>query len=194
MNQLEFDFIGIQDQPSKARLINESVIDFDEKFEWHRTCKLGDWILDKTPYGWRAYYKVQDIKRWFVTIYQRLRYGVADSECWSLDYTLSLYILPRLKHFKKMTRYTYPSNITPERWEEILDEMIWAFEYMLNEDKFIKFPMSSIDFNDPSSFNREKTPEQKQDWIRYLDESNALQYRKNQALLLFAKYYESLWD
>lgn len=194
MNQLEFDFIGIQDQPSKARPINESVIDFDEKIDWHRTCKLGDWILDKTPYGWRAYYKVQDIKRWFVTIYQRLRYGVADSECWSLDYTLSLYILPRLKHFKKMKRYTYPDGITPERWEEILDEMIWAFEFMLDEDKFIKFPETGIDFNDPSSFNREKTPEQKQDWIRYLDESNALQYRKNQALLLFAKYYESLWD
>lgn len=194
MNQLEFDFIGIQDKPSKARPINESVIDFDEKIEWYRTSKLVDWVLDNTPYGWRAYYKFHDIKRWVVSTYQRIRYGVADSECWSLDYTLSRYILPRLKHFKKMKRYTYPDGITPERWEEILDEMIWAFEFMLDEDKFIKFPETGIDFKDPNSFNREKTPQQKQDWQRYLDESTKLHYRKNQALLLFAKYYEALWD
>lgn len=194
MNQLEFDFIGIHNQVSRARTINEDVIELNEKFEWHRTSKWGDYILDHVPYGWRVYYKIQDIKRWFVSTYQRMRYGVADSECWSLDYTFTRYILPRLKHFKKMNRYTYPDGITPEKWEEILDEMIWAFEFMLDEDKFIKFPETGIDFSDPESFNREKTPEQKQDWQRYLDESKKLQHRKKEALLLFAKYYESLWD
>lgn len=199
MNQLEFDFIGIHNQQSLARPIKESTIDLNDEFivecgDWHKTSKLGDWIFDHMPYGWRIYDKYSQTKQWLISSYQRIRYGVADSECWSLSHTLTSYILPRLKHFKKINCHTYPNGITPEEWEKILDEMIWAFEFMLDEDKFIKFPKTNIDFNDVTSFNREKTPEQKQDWTRYLDESKKLHHRKKEALLLFAKYYEDLWD
>ncbi len=70
--------------------------------KWYRTNKFGDWLFDTVPYGWRVYYKCHDIKRWFISTYQRIRYGVSNEECWSLDATFSKFILPRLKHFKKM--------------------------------------------------------------------------------------------
>ena len=200
MNQLEFDFIGIHNQESiRARPINEAAIELEENpiiniDDWHRTSKWGDWILDHIPYGWRIYYRYYDVQRWIISTYQRIRYGVADQECWSLDYTLTNYILPRLKHFKKMKRHTYPNDITPEEWEKILDEMIWAFEYMADEDKFIQFPDTGTDIFDVNSFNRKKTEKQQHDWDQYLSKSKQLQYRKNEALLLFAKYYEALWD
>ena len=36
-----------------------------EDFEWYKTNKYGDWILDHIPYGWRLYYKYCDIRLWF---------------------------------------------------------------------------------------------------------------------------------
>jgi len=123
-----------------VKKINESL----EKAEasalepWYRTNKYGDWILDHIAYGWRIYYKYYDVKRWFISTYQRMRYGVSDSECWSLDWTLTNFILPRLKHFKKINVHTHPPDITPERWEEILDELIWTFEYMHDEESSIQ--------------------------------------------------------
>ena len=51
-------------------------------------------------------------------------------ETWNLDVTLAKYILPRLKLYKKLT-IAYPGcgeADTFEKWEEILDKMIWSFE------------------------------------------------------------------
>jgi hypothetical protein len=135
---------------------------------WYRTNKYRDWLLDHIAYGWRIYYKYYDVKRWFIDTYQRMRYGVTDSECWSLSHTLTEFILPRLKHFKKINVHSYPPDITPEQWNEILDELIWTFEYMENEQKFNPVPPIEFEGGDINNYfkniNREKTPEQKQAW------------------------------
>ena len=180
--------------------INESL----EKSEdtdlepWYKTNKYGDWLLDHIAYGWRIYYKYYDVKRWFIDVYQRTRYGVADSECWSLDYTLTKFILPRLKHFKKINVHTHPPDITPERWEEILDELIWTFEYMLDEEKFNPMPpVMYVRGNIDQYFEnvkREQTPEQKQAWENYIKKSQELEERRKKGMLLFAEYYQQLWD
>ena len=164
----------------------------DSEIEWHRTCKFGDWLLDKIPYGWRMYYKFYDIKRWFISTYQRMRYGVVDEECWSLDLTFSKFILPRLKHFKKMKRYGYHPDMTPEEWESVLDELIWTFEYLSDDERFNPFP----DFYKGKewNFNLEKTPEQKQLFDEWMKKNNELEERKQKGLELFAKYYCHLWD
>ena len=150
-----------------VKKINESL----EKAEdsalepWYKTNKYGDWILDHIAYGWRIYYKYYDVKRWIISTYQRIRYGVSDSECWSLDWTLTNFILPRLKHFKKINVHTHPPQVTPEEWDKILDELIWTFEYMHDEEKFNPMPtVMYVSSNMDDYFKnvkREQTPEQK---------------------------------
>jgi hypothetical protein len=183
-----------------AKKINESL----EKAEatslkpWYRTNKYGDWILDHITYGWRIYDKYYVVKRWFIDTYQRMRYGVADSECWSLDYTFTKFILPRLKHFKKINIHTHPPQITPERWQEILDELIWTFEYMEDVEKFNPMPPVMYVRNNMDDYfkniNREKTSEQKQAWDEYLKKNEELEERRKKGMLLFAEYYSQLWD
>lgn len=205
MKQLEFDF----DVPANVNVLrthairehiwNDDIEDDDDcvlnlKEDWFRTTKFGDWLLDKIPYGWNIYNKYTDFVHYTITKYQQLRYGVADSECWSLDYTFTRYMLPRLKHFKKMTRYSHPSDVTPEEWENILDEIIWAFEYMADEDAFLPMPPCDMDMEQIFDPNRPKTLEREMMWRDYFEKLNVYQHRKEQALKLFAKYYEALWD
>ena len=85
-------------------------------------------------------------------------------DTWSMDYTLSYIIVPMLEQLKK-TKHGYPSHLTEERWDEILDEMIWAFTY--KRDNF--------------------------DTI--MDEDGeAAQERMSNGFRLFGEYYENLWD
>jgi tRNA-dihydrouridine synthase len=127
-----------------------------------------------------------------------MRYGVSDSECWSLDWTLTNFILPRLKHFKKINVHTHPPDITPEQWDKILDELIWTFEYMHDEEKFNPTPMFRYEVDNMDDYfkniKREKTPEQKQAWEEYLKKNEELEERRKKGMLLFAEYYQQLWD
>jgi hypothetical protein len=164
--------------------------------EFYRTSKFGDWLLDKIPYGWRMYYRYQDVRHWTIKTYQRLRYGVSDSECWNLSNTITSFVLPRLKHFKKMKRYAYPPDITPEQWEEIIDELIWTFEFMDNDGEELN-PFPQVWKKDESLWEyceREKTEEEKESMNKWQTKQNELHERKRRGLELFAKYYDALWD
>lgn len=177
------------------RLIESENTPIADKVEWYRTNKFGDWLLDTVPYGWRIYYKVSDIKRWFISTYQRMRYGVADEECWSLDSTFTKFILPRLKHFKNMNRYGYHPDLTPEQWEEVIDELIWTFEYMSGDEKFNPFPLLWKENEDMKEYlTREKTVEEKSQMTEWSKKNEELEQRKQKGLELFAKYYCHLWD
>ncbi len=71
--------------------------------------------------------------RWEEYKKQRLERGFDNSETWSLDSTIARFIEPRLRVFKEIHR-GYPGNLTEEKWNEILDKMVKAFEYINNED------------------------------------------------------------
>ena len=86
-------------------------------------------------------------------------------DTWDMDYTLSYIITPMLEQLKE-TKHGYPSNLTLERWNEILDEMIWALRY--KRDRFTSVP-------------NEET-------------RNEDQARLNRAFKYFGQYYENLWD
>jgi len=93
--------------------------------------------------------------------------GIDESETWSLDYTFSNYILPRLKIFKE-TKMGYPSNITEEEWNKILDKMIFSFEQTL------------VDYDGYKDNNKEEMK-------KY--------YKKVQkGFSLFGEYYMNLWS
>jgi len=160
---------------------------------WYRTNRFFDWLFDTVPYGWRLYYRWGEVRRWCINMYQRIRYGVSDAECWDLDSTISKFILPRLKHFKKMNRNFYNSELTSEEWENVIDELIWTFEYLIDDDRVHPFPIKLID-DRYLDINREKTPEEKIILDKWRKKSSELDERKQKGLQLFAKYYCHLWD
>lgn len=96
--------------------------------------------------------------------FQRQIRGWDNSVTWSLDYSLSKIILPRLKKFKELHN-GYPNGLTSEKWEEILDKMIFAFEFLGSEDRWDKI---GVKYNG--------------DWDR-----------AKEGIKLFGKYYMDLW-
>ena len=59
---------------------------------------------------------------------QRLERGFDDSECWNLDCTFGMFIVPRLKVLRR-NHNGYPDELgSGEKWDKVLDEMIWAFD------------------------------------------------------------------
>ena len=93
--------------------------------------------------------------------------GFSDSETWSLDSVLCKFILPRLIRFKTLNN-GFPCALTSEKWDAILDQMIFAFDWSLNceEDKYDKLT--------------EK--EKKENWLRY-----------EVGIQQFSKYFRDLW-
>ncbi len=61
--------------------------------------------------------------------------GWDDTDLWSLDLTIAQFALPRLKAFKPFAQ-SFPSSITSDEWDLILDKMINAFEIMVNGDRW----------------------------------------------------------
>lgn len=207
--QLEFDFRS----PSEIEEINLEIkkyIDEYEDKEYFRINKYADWWCDKVPrcLGWGIYDGYKNTTLWIKSIYQKLRYGVSDQECWNLSNTFDEYILPRLKHFRKMKKISvpslivksYPANkydieLAEKRWNEVLDEMIWTFEYIIDNEKFNPIPMTNILFEKDNSFKNKKTSDEEQlIWDGYFERTNILNERKNKGLHLFFTHFESLWD
>jgi len=97
--------------------------------------------------------------------YQRRTRGFDDSETWSLDTSLSRLIVPRLKRFKELLD-GHPAEMTFEEWNEIIDEMIWSFEWFANEKRW-----------------------------DLTNEEEIMQLKRAEAgIHLFAKYFDSLWS
>ncbi len=176
--------------------MNINQIDMKEDTEYYYVNKYVDYIFDKIPCGWRIYDAYKNIIINFKSTYQILRYGVSDRECWQLSQTFTSFILPRLKRYKKMKRFGFPSELTSEQWENVLDEIIFAFEYM-NEPE-IHNPIPEHWHYKPETLanylNREKTPEEKQANKDYIAKANELDERMKKGLQLFSKFYCEFWD
>lgn len=119
--------------------------------------------------------RYEAIEEWFhrrITsirfFYQRLTRGWDDSACWSLDDHLAPIILPRLKRFKELNVHAWPGPEngvdTFEEWQEILDKMIFAFEWDCDEDR------------------------------KYGRWDNEEYERVKEGHMLFGKFFQCLWD
>jgi hypothetical protein len=147
---------------------------------------------------------LRDIKH----IYQKIRYGYSGRDLWSLDHTITDFVLPRLISFRNGGGNSYldgPSG-SPllegyteeqhdemyEEWLRILDKMILAFEY------------HKLDMNDVNSgidtgrlFVDGKVHFQHDDeekWEEYKKEAERRDKVIEEGFALFAKYYRNLWD
>jgi hypothetical protein len=114
---------------------------------------------------------------------------------WDAQHTLALIILPLLKVMKEK-KHGAPnvddedvpeelhSTVDPrendtdgkffDRWTWVLDEMIFAFEHIVDEDWWTEFVFSGEHVDQ--------------------DSINATNKRIDRGLMLFGKYYRSLWD
>ena len=120
-------------------------------------------------------------------------------DCWGLDHTLALIILPALKKFNDkgpmgspyVDNKDVPKKLRPtteekeafdatgntddkwhDRWKWILEEMVWSFEQLV-EDEDEEYRILS--------------EEGKKAWEKY-------NKRLNNGLILFGKYFRALWD
>ncbi|MFY8263038.1 hypothetical protein ACOT7R_09080 [Clostridium perfringens] len=94
---------------------------------------------------------------------------IREEELWSLDVTLAKYILPRLQKYRNMERMGYPIGLSDgKEWNEILDKMIYAFEYVVKRDE-------SVVYTD-------------------YDEEMKKREKYKEGICLFAKYFMELWD
>lgn len=163
---------------------------------------------------------------------------IHDYDTWSMDHTLSLIALPMLKQLKE-TKHGAPyvdlEDVPPqlhpktkigdyqtddthfERWDYVMDEMIFAFESQNNdwEDQFhhtsdevseeddagfefvgvgnaqlLLFPDENGDTEEYAYYEMKRPYPDRTDWEGY----KAYAERIRNGFRLFGKYYQSLWD
>lgn len=143
------------------------------------------------------------------------------SDTWSMYNTLAHIILPMLKQLRD-TKHGAPfvddedvpehlrSTAAPpkknewdtdenhfKRWDYVLDEMIYAFECEVDDNWDSQFHSGNIDFKfikeETGDMHRlEKGPNDTHVFDK--DSYSQAMNRRNKAMLLFGKYYHSLWD
>lgn len=92
-------------------------------------------------------------------------------ELWSLDMAIAHYVHPRLKLFKRLN-IGYPTYLSAEEWDEILDKMIFSFEEIKKDCMGCE-----ISFDDP-------------DWKNKVVEYDS---KIQEGLELFGKHFRDLW-
>lgn len=166
--------IGVYQIADKIPFISEDTKD-----------KIADW-LSKTWISCFLTWIYEKRKR-------KVRIRIDRCDTWNMDHTLSLIILPMLKQLKNTKhgspcvddedvpehmRYSAPKddsgfdmgdNWVHYKWDWVLNEMIWTFEQIVNQDDFDIFILD------------------KEKYIEYND-------RVSNGLRLFGKYYRNLWD
>ena len=102
-----------------------------------------------------------------------------------MDHTLAPIILPMLKQLKA-TNHGYPSGLSEQEWDEIQDEMIWAFEQKCRDNW-------QEDYYGPYIEGEGDIFSGHFEWTD--DEGlKAHQERMTNGFKLFGEYYENLWD
>ena len=166
--------------------------------------KWGEWLSET----W-----VGDVLQWMHTKKNRTVIVKIDRyDTWAMDHTLSLIILPMLKQLKTtqhgcanvddedVPEHLKSTSAPPKenewdtdehffkRWEWVMDEMIWAFEQMVDDN-------STEKFYDHSAVDKKAGLEDQINKIK-IDYAGieVHEARMKKAFMLFGKYYRGLWD
>jgi hypothetical protein len=151
-------------------------------------------------------------------VHPRISYVKIDYyDTWSFDHTLADIILPGLKQLKS-TKHGAPftedadvpeylrshmaqpkenewdtDSLHFQRWDWILDEMIWAFEQKVDDNADSQFFDHSECPTDPKG--RLENLLDGVSKVKYDSEGHQTwQERKSNGFRLFGRYYENLWD
>lgn len=171
---------------------------------------IGDFIGDH-GFDWLCQ-KVYSLKEW---LFQD-RINIRHFDTWSMDYTLAKIILPMLKQLKEQKQGSpfvdyedVPSYLVPSwtyspyetdplfhaRWRYVLNEMIFAFEHLVDESWEDKYHVVEGEHHfEPC----EKEGISKMVWdvepVTDWDSIKEIRARMQNGFILFGKYYQNLWD
>ncbi|MEK9806276.1 MAG: hypothetical protein VW551_08280 [Euryarchaeota archaeon] len=145
---------------------------------------------------------------------QKVKVHIDEWDTWSMDYTLAHIILPMLKQLKETKhgapnvnnedvpeelrmpegwydeKYSRNGETDPhffDRWDWVLDEMIWTFEQKCRDVWESDYYGDYIEGPDGGVFNGHF------EW-RDDEGRKSHQERMTNGFRLFGKYYENLWD
>lgn len=159
--------------------------------------KFGDWLAnDKNDNPSR----LNKVCNWIHEKCERkIKVRIDEYDTWNADHTLALIICPLLKKLKddkggvprtdredcptdsiydeKPDKDHWETGYHLERWEYILDEMIFAFEHKIDGD----WDLRIYEKND-NHWTKEA-----------MNERDEIQRRINNGIRLFGKYYNHLW-
>lgn len=123
-------------------------------------------------------YKIKDGLKSIKWKLQKIFRGYSDIEMWNLDDTISKWIVPKLKTFKSITQ-GYPASLdTFEEWQDMLDEMIFGFEWPANETEWYTKNVFYL------------TGDAKEEKRK---EFEAMNDRAKKGRMLFAAHFNGLW-
>lgn len=153
----------------------------------------------EVPCGW--------IQKFLDAFHPRIEYVKIDPwDTWGMDHTLAQIILPMLKQLKA-TKHGVPAEFIHEKdceseipfkeaekkWDAVMDQMIWSFEQILdenNDDQFFTDDPDAPPSQTLKSILREDYVPQKYDAQGHQKHNKKIQ----KGLDLFGKHYRSLWD
>ena len=107
----------------------------DKKYgtcNWDDNQSHEDYAIEAIESGIQRVYNVFNWI-WFDRRTQKVKVRIDKWDTWSMDHTLAHVIHPMLVQLKA-TNHGYPSGLTEKKWDDIMDEMIWAFEQKLRDD------------------------------------------------------------
>lgn len=143
-------------------------------------------------------------------------------DTWNMDHTLALIIVPMLKQLKE-TKHGAPSVDTSDvplflkptqlevvrykedgttdknffkRWDYVMDEMIWAFEQIVDDEDEKQFYSGESDIYWEELENEMSEMKRGPNDTFQIDRKGLAKHneRIGNGLTLFGKYYRSLWD
>jgi len=198
----------------------------EHKYEAYRAEKLGIPFYSYEPVTKvdKAFGKSVDfLERFFLPVNRywnsrkrRINVQIHDYDVWGVDHTLALIIVPMLEKLREKKHGSphvdlddVPEHLRNEedfheRWDWVLDEMIWAFEqhrkenwedqYCHNVDQLdVTFKSIPNSTNSELLVNRQKDVNKPKYWYDQ-DGAKAHSDRMDNGRRLFAKYYNCLWD
>lgn len=183
----------------------------EKVFFWKKEIDYDDPLIEKwnnrlTPF-------CEWLRKFLDKVHPKINYVKIDYwDTWSMDHTLSYIIVPMLKQLKA-TKHGAPyvddedvperlrsTNAKPkendwdtdefhfDRFDWVLDEMIWAFEQKtIDNDDEAFFDWSEVERGEPLNEQIGKVKIDR-------DGLDAHSARKTNGYRLFGKYYEGLWD
>ena len=180
--------------------------------DWPDNQDYEDYVLEAIDDGIQSVYDVFNWI-WFDRRTQKIKVRIDKWDTWSMDHTLAPIILPMLVQLKEtkhgapmvdmedvpkelratkaqQNKYAKGGDVDPkhfERWDYIMDEMIWAFEQKNRDDWEDDYYGPYIESEDKRElFGR----------FEWIDDEGRKKHqeRMSNGFRLFGKYFESLWD
>ena len=197
--------------------IAENILFWKDKNEDPMVYNFGKW-LSQDRHGNDSW--LTKLCQWIESKKKRkVKIQIDPWDTWSMDNTLALIILPMLKQLKATNHGSpfvevedVPKHLRPkkkasakngyadsthhERWEWVMDELIWTFTQLTDDNNDEQFHTGKIDMEFiPIEDGMSEMVKGPNDTHVFDEEAYKKHHERiKNGLVLFGKYYQGLWD